>query len=196
MKPAPQFLPPRSAVIFSHTRLMLDQTALCGRKFAMRVAENYMALVAPDVRQVPFRWGVMGEDLIKAERHNAQQIGRYMDGTVKALPVDLEDAWVTALPEPFRSDCERELARRRGRYSEKQLVGTEAGVAMGLGHLAREFGQLFEALSPALADGRITEADLPQARRILAESDDLIGAVLAVRREITALIPGSEGSRA
>lgn len=189
MKPAPQYLPPRSAVIFAHTRRMLDQTALCGRKFAMRVAEQYMALIAPDVRQVPFRWGVMGEDLIKAERHNAQQIARYMDATVKALPADLEDAWVTALPEPYRSDCERELAGRRGCYSEKLLDSSGVGGAMGLGDLAREFGQLFEAVSPALADGRIGAADLQHARRILAESDDLIGAVLRLRRDIAALLP-------
>lgn len=171
---------------------MLDQTAMCTRKFAMRVAERYMSLIAPDIRQVPFRWGVMGDDLIKAERHNAQQIGRYMDGTVKALPADLEDAWVLTLPEPYRSDCERELAQRRGRYSEKQLLTTEAGEAMRLADLAREFGQLFEALSPALTDGRITDADMPHARRIIAESDDLISAVLCVKRDVMALVPAAE----
>lgn len=189
MKPAPHFLRPRSAVIFDHTRRMLDQTAMCTRKFAMRVAEQYVAIVAPDQRQVPFRLGVTGDDLIKAERHNAQQLGRYMDGTIKALPADLEDAWVLSLPEPYRSECERELAQRRGRYSERRLGAGEAGEVAGISQLLLEFGQLMEALGPALADGSITEADLPHARRILNESDDLIAALLSIRRAVTQIVP-------
>lgn len=189
MKPAPHFLRPRSAVIFDHTRRMLDQTAMCTRKFAMRVAEQYVAVVAPDQRQVPFRLGVTGDDLIKAERHNAQQLGRYMDGTIKALPADLEDAWVLSLPEPYRSECERELAQRRGRYSERRLAASEAGEVAGISQLLLEFGQLMEVLGPALADGSISEADLPHARRILNESDDVIAALLSIRRAVTQIIP-------
>lgn len=189
MKPAPHFLRPRSAVLFDHTRRMLDQTAMCTRKFAMHVAEQYVALVAPDQRQVPFRLGVTGDDLIKAEKHNAQQIGRYMDGTIKALPADLEDSWVLAMPEPFRGDCERELAQRRGRYSERKLASGEAGEVVGVGQILLEFGQLMEALGPALADGSITEADLPHARRILNESDDVIAALLSIRRAVTQILP-------
>jgi hypothetical protein len=195
MKPAPHFSRPRSAVVFDHTRRMLDQTAMCTRKFSMRVAEQYVALVAPDQRQVPFRLGVTGDDLIKAEKHNAQQIGRYMDGTIKALPVDLEDAWVLSLAEPYRSDCERELAQRRGRYSERKLAHGEAGEVVGIGQILLEFGQLMEALGPALADGKICEADLPHARRILNESDDVIAALLTIRRAVTHILP-SGGSNA
>lgn len=189
MKPAPHFLRPRSAVIFDHTRRMLDQTAMCARKFAMRVAEQYVALVAPDQRQVPFRLGVTGDDLIKAEKHNAQQIGRYMDGTIRVLPVDLEDAWVLSLPEPYQGECERELAQRRGRYSERKLAQGEAGEVAGIGQILLEFGQFMEALGPALADGKISEADLPHARRILNESDDVISALLAIRRAVTQILP-------
>lgn len=196
MKPGPHFLRPRSAVIFEHTRRMLDQTAMCTRKFAMHVAERYVEIVAPDLRQVPFRLGVTGDDLLKAEKHNAQQIGRYMDGTIKALPADLEDAWVLALPEPFRSECERELAQRRGRYSERKLAAGAAGEVAGIGQILLEFGQLMEALGPALADGKICEADLPHARRILNESDDVIAALLTIRRAVTQIIPAGGAPRA
>jgi len=196
MKPASQFLPPRSHVIYNHTRLMLNQSALCVRKFAMRVAEQYMQLVAPDQRQCKFRWGVTLEDLAKAEVHNAQILSRYMDGTVKVLPVDLEDAWVAALPEPYRSDCERDLARRRGNVSVKMAAPTMAGKAASIGVLMVEVGQLCEALAPALADGRITQSDLPHARRILKEGDDVIAAVLSLRRQITELLPDAEEASA
>lgn len=196
MTPAPHFLRPRSAVIFDFTRRMLDQTAMCTRKFATRVAEQYVALVAPDARQVPFRLGVTGDDLFKAERHNAQQLGRYMDGTIKALPADLEDAWVLSLAEPYRSECERELAERRGRMADKRLESSVPGQLVGLGELSREFGDLLQALAPALADGALTEADLPHAKRILNESDDLIAAVMSIRRQVTELLPGEGGPHA
>lgn len=189
MKPGNHFLPPRSAVIFGHTRRMLDATALCVRKFASRVAEEYVARVAPDQRQVPFRQGVTLDDLCRAERHNAQIISRYMDGTVKVLPADLEDAWVCALPEPCRSECERDLARRRGYLPVRMGVPTEAEQTVTMGRLMSEIGELCEALAPALADGRLSEADLPHARRILDESDDVIAAVLGLRRQVQALIP-------
>lgn len=189
MKPESQFLRPRSAVLFDHTRRMLDQTAMCMRKFASCVAEQYVGHVHPDLRQVPFRTGLTTDELFKAERHNAQQLQRYMDGAIKALPADLEDAWVLALPEPYRSECERELAGRRGRYSERRMEQGEGGQVASVGHILQEFGDLMQALSPALADGKITEADLPHAKRILAESDDVIAALLTIRREVTAILP-------
>lgn len=194
MNPGRQFLPPRSAVVYAYTRRMLDATALCVRKFASRVADEYAARVAPDQRQVPFRAGVTLDDLCKAERHNAQILSRYMDGTVKVLPDDLEDAWVCALPDPYRSECERDLARRRGYLPVRLAPPTEAGEAVTLGRLMVEVGELVDALAPALADGRLTEADLPHARRILDESDDVIAAVLGLRRQVQSLLPTAKGS--
>src|SRR5688572_24462662 len=101
MKRAPHFQPPRQSVIYGYTRRMLDETATNANSFAMVVAEKYLAMVAPDVRCVPFRLGD-GDELLKAMKNNAQILRRFMDNTVRTLPVDLEDAWVMALPEPHR----------------------------------------------------------------------------------------------
>lgn len=200
-------MPPRQSVIYGYTRRMLDEIATNAATFAMALAECYLRSTAPDVRTVPFRLGE-GDELLKAMRNNAQILRRYMDGSVKVLPADLEDAWVLALPEPYRGECERDLASRRGRLSMRAIASDSESKAVGLATLAHEFGQLLEALAPALADGVINEADLPFARRILNESDDLIAAVLAVRRQVTDLLPGegnavrggthagSDGSRA
>ncbi|KFN42323.1 hypothetical protein [Arenimonas oryziterrae] len=170
-------------MIYDITRKMLNATAQNVMTFAMHVAERYLEQVHPDFRQVKFR-----EDLVASAKSNAQILDRYMKGTVKVLPADLEDAWVDALPEPYRSDCERELAARRGRYSEKRIEATAHGEAIGLADLATQFGELVTALGPALSDGRITESDLPHARRIVAEADDLISAVLATRRNVAGLL--------
>ncbi len=190
MKGVRQFLPPRQQVVYAHTRRMLDATASNYTTFAMDVAERYLSMVAPDVRQVKLRTGE-GVDLIKAMENNAQVLRRYMDGTVKTLPADLEDAWVMALPEPFRGDCERDLARRRGMLAVQMPADDETAQAVGLARLAHEFGELMSALAPALADGKLDATDLPYARRILDESDDLISAVVALRRQVQALVPNS-----
>lgn len=191
MKHVPHFQPPRQSIVFGYTRRMLDETACNVNTFAMALAERYLQTVAADVRNVPFRLGD-GDELLRAMKNNAQIVRRYMDGSVKVLPADLEDAWVMSLPEPYRADCERDLARRRGRWSTQELPSGTGGQAVGMSQLMAEFAQLIEALAPALSDGQINADDLPHARRILKESDDLIGAVLNVRRQIHELLPGGE----
>lgn len=178
MKPAPQFLPPRSAVLFAHTRRMLDSTAMCVRKFSTALAEQYMARVPVDLRSVPFRWGVTLDDMIKAEKHNAQIVSRYMDGTVKVLPADLEDAWVLALPEPFRCACERDLAARRGRVSF-QLPDCDAGDAEVIAPVLKEAGELCTVWGQVVADRTITPDELG---RLVREADDVIAAVMRLRQ--------------
>lgn len=181
MKPAPQFLSPRSALIFAHTRRMLDSTSLCVRKFSTALAEQYMRLVPVDLRSVPFRWGVTLDDLIKAEKHNAQIVGRYMDGTVKVLPADLEDAWVLALPEPFRSACERDLAARRGRISFP-IPACEGADAEAIAPVLKEAGELCAVWGQVMADRRITRAELVT---LVRESDDVLAAVMRLRQYAT-----------
>lgn len=191
MKPKSQYLSPRQAVIYAHTRKMIDTTALCVRKFSTCVAEKYIELVAAEFRQVPFRWGVTVDDIFKAEKHNAQIIARYMDGTVKALPADLEDAWVLALPQPFRDECERDLARRRDLLIVKIDPVHPGGLSgpVDIGTLLLETGQLCEALAPAMRDNALTPEDQKHAVRILNEAEDLIGAALRLRDQVRPLLP-------
>lgn len=193
MKPVRHFLPPRQSVVYGYTRRMLDETATNANSFATSVAELYLARVAPDQRQMKFRLGE-GDELLAAMRNNGQILRRYMDGTLKVLPADLEEAWVLALPDPYRSDCERELGRRRSFYPVRVLESAAGAEAAGMAQLATEVGQLFEALSHALADGRVDEQDLPHVGRILDETDDVIAAVLAIRRRFQSLLPKGQGS--
>lgn len=150
MKPKSQFLPPRQWAIYAATRRMLDETALNAQSFAMAVAERYIATTAPDVRQVKFRIG--SED---DARHNAQILRRYMDGTLKTLPADLEDAWVLALPEPYRSACENDLARRRGRLSVVMPECAEGEDAAAMSQVMTHAGAMCAAWGRSLEDGRI-----------------------------------------
>lgn len=177
MKLKPQFLPPRQTVVYAITRRMLDETACNAQSFAMAVAEAYIATTAPDVRQVKFRIG--SED---DARHNAQILRRYMDGTLKTLPADLEDAWVMALPAPYRDECETLLARRRGRISVP-LPEADAGEdAAAMAQVLAKAGEMCGHWGTALQDGHI---DARERDQILLASDEVIGAVVRFRRHLT-----------
>jgi hypothetical protein len=177
MKARRQFLPPRQSVIYGYTRRMLDETAMDATTFALRVAERYVETVAADVRQVKLRVGE-GAELLKAMENNGQILRRYMDGTVKVLPADLEDAWVISLPEPYRSECERDLARRRGRYSF-ELPGHVAGEDFSsIGRVMEQAGELCTEWGRSVADGHLSAEEL---QRIENETDDVITALLQLR---------------
>lgn len=184
MKPAPHFLPPRKQVIYAITRRMLDETAMNAASFAVAVAENYLSLTAPDVRELKFR-SAEGYDVFEAQRHNAQIFRRYMDGTVKVLPADLEDAWVLALPAPYRDECELMLARRRGRLSV-QMPGIEAGAdAAAMAQVMAEAGALCSTWARSLADGVVDRGEL---KEIDQKSDGVIAAVLSLRAHVRAQV--------
>lgn len=192
MKPKTHYLPPRQTVIYGYTRRMLDETSMNAQSFAMGVAEIYLLATAPDVRHVPF---MLNDDLGHSMKSNAQTLRRYMDGTVKFLPTDLEDAWVQALPEPYRSNCERDLARRRGLLTIKIPAGVQlaSNVSKHTAALMKEFSELVGALAPAMREGCFTPDHIANAKRILNESDDVISAVLSIRAAIIDVLP--EASR-
>ncbi|MHC1658243.1 hypothetical protein ACODUN_14475 [Stenotrophomonas riyadhensis] len=183
MKPKPHFLPKRQTVIYGFTEQMLRDTGSNRRSFAMAVADTYLSLLGEDDREVPFRI-TLGGDGDADKKHNGQILGRYLDGVVKTLPADLEDAWVMSLPEPYRSNCERELARRRGILPIRIDAIDTAADTVGVGQLMKDFGDLCAAISPAVADGVIDEKDRPHGKKIINESDDLLISALTFRKAV------------
>lgn len=195
MKLGRQFLPSRQQVIYGYTHRLLNETAMNANSFAMQVAENYFAMTAPhmhDKKAVPLRMG-QGDDLADALKANGQALRRYMDGTVKTLPADLEDAWVISLPEPYHSNCERDLARRRGMLAVPMPADEGLQVA-SVATLLQEYGQLVVALAPAVADGRFGPEDRPHAQKIYDKGDDVIAAVIGMRRAMRHGIEGGDVS--
>lgn len=187
MKHATQFLPKRQDVVYGFTLQMLRDTGTNRRSFAMEVADRYLQLIAEDDRDVPFRI-TRGGDGDADKKHNGQILGRYLDGVVKTLPANLEDAWVLSLPEPYRANCERELCRRRGVLPIRLDAIEESRDTAGVGHLMTSFGELVAAISPAVADGVIDEKDRPHASRIINETDDMLIGLVTFRKAIVALV--------
>ncbi|MEN5265736.1 hypothetical protein [Stenotrophomonas sp. TWI587] len=183
MKHATHFLPKRQDVIYGFTQQMLRDTGTNRRSFAMSVADLYLRLVAEDDREVPFRI-TRGGDGDADKKHNGQILGRYLDGVVKTLPANLEDAWVMSLQEPYLSNCERELARRRGLMPIRMDAIDTAADTVGVGQLMKDFGDLCAAISPAVADGVIDEKDRPHGQKIINESTDLVISALTFRKAV------------
>ncbi len=187
MKHATHFLPKRQTVIYAFTEQMLRDTGSNRRSFAMAVADMYLNRLAEDDREVPFRI-TRGGDCDADKKHNGQILGRYLDGVVKTLPSNLEDAWVLSLPEPYRSNCERELGRRRGFLPIRLDAIEESCDTAGVGQLMTDFGELVAALSPAVADGVIDEKDRPYARRIINGTDDMLISLVTFRKSLLKVI--------
>lgn len=188
MKPAPQFVQPRQRIVYAFTEKMLRDTGSNRRSFAMEVAERYLAMTAEDDRAQAFRI-THGGKIEDDKKHNGQILGRYLDGTVKSLPADLEDAWVGALPQTYRDDCERALALRRGMLSVRMPAADGLSVA-SVSTLFQEYGHLMEALAPALANGKLGPEDREFVPRIKREGRDVIAAVLALEAELDTKVYG------
>jgi hypothetical protein len=188
MKPGTQFLPRRQAVIYAVTERMIRETGTNRRSFAMQVAELYLQITPEDDRTHAFRitQGGKAED---DKKHNGQILGRYLDGTLKVLPADLEDAWVMALPPPYRDECERELAKRRGMLAVR-MPGVDGATVASVNRLFQEYGQLVEALGPALANGAFGPEDLKHVPRIKREGRDVVAAVLSLEQELDQAVYG------
>jgi len=185
MKPGPQFLPPRQSVVYVHTDRMLHETGTNKRTFAMVVAENYLRMTAEEDREERGFRITTGStaDAASDKKHNGQILGRYMIGDLRVMPANLEDAWVLSLPEPYRTDCERDLAKRRGMLAVPMPAPEGLQVA-SVATLMGNYANLVHALAPAIEDGRFGPEDLPHKRAIEAAGRDVIAAVIGIGHEL------------
>lgn len=170
---------PRSQVVFRHTREALRKTSIKPNVLADAIADAYEARVALNERTVEFHKGTTVDSIAKAQKANLQIFTRFYDGTVR-LPVDLEEAWVAALPGQHRIDCERELAQRYGFLGARAPVSTESGQMLCVAGVSIEFGQLLEHLAPVV-DGQVQSAqDVVELERAIKEGRDLLASVASL----------------
>lgn len=182
----------RSEVIFRHTRRQLHDLRLSMATFGQRVVEKYHELVPWEVRCVEFR--TVG-DAHAAMTINAQKLHRYMELEVNArMPVDLEEAWVEALAEPYHTECVRDLARRYGLLDVPLPAPVSRGDVQSVVKLTKEFAEALAAVAPILEDGRITPNERALVPGALLHIDALIGAAHGIRARLEAAVP-SAGAR-
>lgn len=153
----------RAACIAHHANMALRKSALTDRAYGQTVADLYMQRTPLHVRTIEFH---VSRDPYADERANAQLVKRFLTDVVR-MPVDLEEALVLALPEPFRGACLADLAERLNLLAAPRPAQDAMRQTIHLGEMARDAGEVMIALAPMFADGRIDSNDAGLARHAL-----------------------------
>jgi hypothetical protein len=154
----------RAGCIVHHVNMALRKSALTQRGYGQAVADLYLQRTPLHARTLEFH---ASRDPYADEAANAQLVKRLLNGTVR-VPVDVEEAMVLALPEPFRGACLTDLAGRYGLLAAPRPTHEGLQQTIHLGELARDAGETMIALAPMFADGRIAADDAPLAAKALA----------------------------
>jgi hypothetical protein len=174
----------RSACIVHHVNMALRKSALTDRAYGQAVADLYMQRTPPHARSIEFH---ATRDPYDDERANAQIVRRQLLGEVARMAVDLEEALILALPEPFRGACLRDLAARLDLLAAPRPAADPARQTAHLGEMTKDAGEVLIALAPMFKDGRIDAADAPLAHGAL----DAIARSMAMLVTLDATIRGS-----
>lgn len=163
----------RDAVIAKHIAMATTRTDLTMETYAQDVADLYRARTPEHLRSIQFHVYQRGGDAYAVQRANAQLVRRQVDGTVR-MGVEIEEALVLALPEPFRSRCLLELNERLGLLAAALPAADGAEQLVQLGELLQEYGDTVSALAPIYADGRVDAADAAHAANAIKELSELM----------------------
>lgn len=168
----------------------LSETSTTSEDFAGKVAVAYQRLVPEHARTLD--WPVPDDagtyrDYALALGRLEKRIKRYVDGEVN-LPVEIEEAWVEALPGPYFERCKAELARRYGYMPALAPDADPVADGVAVSRVLIEVGQMTQALATALADGRMTADDFNGPTDILGEIDQAAAAVASVRARVVEVL--------
>lgn len=179
----------RTAAIATHVEHALRHARLSSETYADEVRRQYHERTPEAARVVQFQNPDGADDPYRALRHNAQTVRRYLglcEQPIRLL-ADLEEAMVLALPEPYRSECLRELAARYGLLAARMPGVERGGAALSLADLMRETAEVVEAVAPLVADGLVDSFDgHSQITCALQQLSDLEAACAAQRAQLEA----------
>lgn len=171
----------RTAVLCAHLTLALHHSSLTMRSYATTVRDQYEQRTPRHARTLEFH--TSRTDPYADERANAQIVQRFIDGTTR-MPVEVEEALVFALPQPFHGECQRELAERYGNLAAP-IPSTETDAPLGdAGKLMAECGQALMELSRCYSNGSIVHGESNTARSALNELTDVIAEATSLRERL------------
>lgn len=169
----------RPQVLVRHINMMMQHSATTFRAYATAVRDVYEHRTPAAQRSIAFH---ATRDPYADERLNAQIVKRAIDDAGK-LPCALEEALVLALPEPFRSECLRDLAARYGTLAAPIPAEAHGQALANAATLMRETGEALADLSQCLdADDRL----LPGTQRAVVQR--ALGNLADVQAAVTTLV--------
>lgn len=179
MRVSSQLPETRTEVIFRHTSDQLRETRTSMQSFSIDVVEAYHDRVSPAARTVAFK---TSGDHYRCVQTNAERLARYMDDDTNVrMPVDLEEAWVLSLKEPYQGRCVRDLARRYGLLGVSDDKVKRIHDVSSISRLTTEFGEAVQAMAPLLDGDEVDDKVLQHA---LDELQDLAGAALSMQDKV------------
>lgn len=164
--------PTRQACLAEHTHRYLKRTGASIGQFVEALAAAYERLVPVGHRISGIVADYDPNDATGyVDWHNRlrKRVERWLSGDTHAQ-IDVEDVWLEALPEPYRTRCIHDLSDRWGVLPVARPDGRPPPVH--LGDATRETGEAVSASGAILADGRITRDDLPQLDDAIREADE------------------------
>ena len=182
----------RRELLAGYIDSMLRVSSLSALDFAGRVAVNYARLVPEASRKIALKLEPeSGEKAIRDTiQSNYQIVHRWLTGHT-VMPVEVEEALVASLDEPYRSRCIHDLCRRHGVMPVMRGTG---GPLVGLGQLLESSGEVLKQAAVVLADGQINEADREHAAPAAASLRQMISDATAMLVALEALLPPEQRS--
>jgi|GEM_PF-2986614 len=180
------------ALIFYRDRA-IRETRFTAVDFAVAIAHAYHRLVPEHARSIeltPPDESASHVVYAKGVERLRTQVKRYVIDSLH-LPVVLEEAWVSALPEPYAGDCRAALARRYGFLGAMSPEAAPCTDGEAVGRVMTETGECLSVLSQALADGRIDADDLRRLPHLLKEIRDAQAALASVEARVLAVQAGT-----
>lgn len=185
---------PRSQVLADLARDAVRHTGLTERTFADAVVEAYHARVARCDRTITFHLAATADQVEEAERANAQILKRFATGEVR-FPVDVVDAWIDALPQPWRQQALVDAAERHGLLAAPKPAVDGNGQVQQVASVLRESADVVDALADVLADGVIDADDRPRAKHALSQITELQAALVPIQRQLVAILDDPKPTR-
>lgn len=178
----------RSQTIIRYTQMYMRNTGTSMPTMASLIAEEYLNSTKQSHRMVKFH---SGGDAHADMRANAQVIRRFIEGEHR-LPCDLEESWVRALPDPYRTQLIGQLNARYGLLAVRMPQHIQEAHASGLARLMKDTGEAAEVVAQMLGNNKFGPEDMGRYNDAMRELDDVIVAAIELKNRIHNGVTGAK----
>lgn len=169
-------------VIRGHLQKLQHDTGITISAFVSNVRKHYEDTYLLNSQSI--EWSQFSDPYIRMTR-DAEKFNRWLgDDMLKQLPIDLLESIIAAFPPERRFRLQIELAGRQGMMPIQMPSGAQSEDGVFLGKIAKETGEAMIAISQLLEDGVIDSRDKNKAPAAIAEINEAIAVLSAMKAVI------------
>lgn len=166
-------------IIKDHLLKMQRDTGTSMGVFVSNVREHYERTHFLHSRSI--EWSHVADLSVRMAR-DAEKFNRWLgDDILKQLPIDLLESIISAFPHERRFRLQIELASRQGMLVIPMPTGKPSDDGNFIGKIAKETGEAIIAISQLLEDGAIDSRDKDKAPAAIAELNEAIAVMSAMK---------------